>query len=131
MRMNNIDRVVASHMFKLVERSLIDPDEFTMISTRTLFRNDEPVLYYKHWGTDHLEEPDRDSEEIQAFMSFDGFVNTEEGKYATFQVLDMLFEETSMSEENIPSGLETLNSVPREVFEPMMINGWTRPRFGC
>lgn len=130
-RMKLVDEVVNEQLFKVVERSLIDPKKFAMISTTVLLKDSEPVLYYEHWGTDDLDDPAMDSVEVQAFMSFDGFVQTEEGAYVAFQVLDNLFECYSMSEKGIPGDMETFGSAPKEVFEPMKISGWSRPRFGC
>ena len=114
------DGFIGTTIAKAIEFSNIDANAMAMYSKTAVFKEDEPVLYWEHWGTDDLDDPSRDSVEFQMFVGLNDHLQTEAGKKLAHNVLVDVLDGSTISPSGVPSGARTFGTLVPEVFEPFI-----------
>jgi hypothetical protein len=106
---------------EMITYSSITSDYPALYSKTAIFRVDEPVLYFEHWGTEDLDEPGRDPVEIQMFVGLNGYTQSLIGNVTAHNVLRSLVGDHGISRSAVPDRLKTLGTVNQLVFDPFII----------
>jgi hypothetical protein len=117
---NLVDGLIGATLVDVVAFANTDPNRWAMYSRDAVFKEGQPVLYYEHWGTEDLDDPGRDSVELQRFIGINGHLATEAGKTLAHSILDEVLDGGGMSPGNVPTGSATFNTVPKEIFVPFI-----------
>lgn len=116
----------AQQLREIINFANMDPRAPAMYAKEAVFENDTPVLYFEYWGTEDLDEPDRDSVEFQALVGLNGYMDRSEGPVLVRSVIEQIYDTYTgwgparMSAHSVPGELATLGTIEPVVFEPIV-----------
>jgi hypothetical protein len=119
-QMTTLRLFAAEKITEMITYSGIESEYPALYSKTAIFRAHEPVLYFEHWGTEDLDEPESDPVEIQMFVGLNHYTKTGVGIVTASGVLRELVGDSGMSRTMVPDRLKTFGTINPQLFEPFV-----------
>ncbi len=105
---------------EIIAEADADAERPALYNKTAIFAQDVPVLYFEHWGTEDLGEPERDPVEIQMFVGLNDYTKTQIGNFTAHGVLKRIVGDFGMSRSSVPDHDHTFGTVNPQLFEPFV-----------
>jgi len=119
-RMRIVKVFAGDKIREIISDASMDPSRTALYNKTVIFGQDEPLLYFEHWRTDDLGEPDRDPVEIPMLVGLNDYAKTGIGNFTAHGVLKRIVGDYGMSRSSIPDRDHTFGTINPQLFEPFV-----------